>query len=223
MELRSCEFAHAQSHTLLFSGNAFDISLRSIRNDNYSSRENRFQSGSDRSQPANDIESSKSSDVKPTQEAKKQSDSKGKSKNSAISQMFAKTAPAAGTKKEVKNKESEEKRNIVKSEEKPKETSKEKNVKSSAISQMFAKAPPKKIKPEEEKSSDGNKKDDSPGKENKNEPSDEKPINSKKREKLQETQPNAKRRKRIQVSLYLNKDIHLHIHTYVHTFLFFSL
>ena len=68
---------------------------------------------------------------------------------------------------------------------------------------MFAKAPPKKIKTEEEKSCEGNIKDDSPGKENKNEASkskDAKQSNSKKREKLQETQPNAKRRKRIQVS-----------------------
>ena len=178
--------------------NNFDISLRSIRNDNYSIRENRFQSGFDMSQLANNIEP-KSSDTKPTQEAKKQqSDSKGKSKNSAISQMFAKTP--AGTKKETK-KEVEEKINTR--EEKPKESSKEKTVKNSAISQMFAKAPPKKIKTEEEKSCDGNIKDDSPGKENKNEASkskDAKQSNSKKREKLQETQPNAKRRKRIQVS-----------------------
>ena len=104
---------------------SFDVSLRSIKNEHYSVRENRFQIGSVQNEPEANLEPESSV-------AKKQNDNKRKSKNATLTQMFAKTPTV--TKKEV-NKDANEK-NVVKPEESP--SSKEKKGKPYVISQRHS-------------------------------------------------------------------------------------
>ena len=106
----------------------FDVNLRAIKNENYSVRENRFQSDSVQNEPEANLEPKSSV-------AMKQNESKMKSKNTTLTQMFAKNSTV--TKKEV-NKDAKNEKKFVKPEETPKNSSNEKKGKPYTISQRYS-------------------------------------------------------------------------------------